>query len=388
MGGSIQLEANIMANEIEKVSWRARAKPRRSPYWRLYTTGRYLGWRKMTAGSPGTWLAKAWDGEKYPQKALGDFANLAEEQRYSTALAEATKWFHDHLDKGGSTEAINIKAACENYVDKLRTESGDTAADDAAGRFRRLVYGDPLAKMQLSKLKPAHLADWKKRVLVAGGARSSYNRNSTALRAALNLAHARRNVASDFAWAEELRPLEGATARRRLYLDRAKRRQLVEKASAEARPLFATLNMLPMRSGEVAALRVEHLKPQQRAIEIPTGKTEARVIPLTAEALVHFKACAKGKLPSAWLIARADGSQWKKEAWRDEIKAAARKAKLPKATVAYTLRHSVITDLITDGLDLFTVAKLAGTSVVMIEKHYGHLQREHARRALEKLALA
>jgi site-specific recombinase XerD len=63
-------------------------------------------------------------------------------------------------------------------------------------------------------------------------------------------------------------------------------------------------------------------------------------------------------------------------------------AKLPRAIVAYTLRHSVITDLVTGGLDLFTVAKLAGTSVVMIEKHYGHLQREHARSALEKLALA
>jgi site-specific recombinase XerD len=130
------------------------------------------------------------------------------------------------------------------------------------------------------------------------------------------------------------------------------------------------------------------LKAQQRALEIPIGKTEARVIPLTTEALEHFKACAAGKTPAAWLVSRADGAQWKKEAWRDEIKEAARRAKLPRAIVAYTLRHSVITDLVTGGLDLFTVAKLAGTSVVMIEKHYGHLQREHARSALEKLALA
>jgi site-specific recombinase XerD len=194
-------------------------------------------------------------------------------------------------------------------------------------------------------------------------------------------------VATDHAWAEELKPLEGATARRTLYLDRTKRRLLVEKASAEAKPLFRTLNMLPMRPGEVAALRVEYLKASQRALEI-TGKTEPRVIPLTDEALEHFRTCARGKLPGAWLVSRADGSQWKKEAWRDEIKAAVRKARLPRATVAYTLRHSVITDLVTGGLDIFTVAKLAGTSVVMVEKHYGHLQREHARSALEKLALA
>lgn len=376
-----------MAYWIDKVDDRNRLKPRRAPYWKRITQGRYVGFRRLTTSTPGTWLARAWrDPPGYAQQPLGDFATLPEKERYDAAKAAAEAWFQ-HLDKGGSTDRPTVKAACEAYVDKLRIESSDVAANDAAGRLRRLVYGDPLSKVQLAKLTPRHLADWKKRVLAAGGARSSYNRNSTSLRAALNLALARRDVASDHAWAEELKPLEGAGARRTLYLDRPKRRQLVEKASAEAKPLFRTLNMLPMRPGEVASLRVEYLKASQRALEI-TGKTEPRIIPLTDEALAHFKACAKRKLPAAWLIARADGSQWKKEAWRDEIKLAARKAKLPRATVAYTLRHSVITDLVTGGLDLFTVAKLAGTSVVMIEKHYGHLQREHARSALEKLALA
>jgi integrase len=118
-------------------------------------------------------------------------------------------------------------------------------------------------------------------------------------------------------------------------------------------------------------------------------------VPLPPGACAHLKECAKGKTSRAWLISRADGSQWKKEAWRDEIKEAAKKAKLPGATVAYTLRHSLITELVKGDaersmppLDIFTVAKLAGTSVKMIEEHYGHLQREHARSALEKLALA
>jgi site-specific recombinase XerD len=289
---------------------------------------------------------------------------------------------------GGSTTRSTVKAACEARVENRRIEKSEAAAADVQGRFERLVYSDPIARVELAKLAPRHLADWKARVLAKGGSRGSYNRNATALRAALNLAYRRRDVASDHAWREELKPLDNAVRRRTLYLDRGKRRKLVEAASAEARPLFTALNMLPMRPGEVAALRVEHLKVQQRALEIPTGKTEPRVIPLTDEAVSHFKACAKGKLPAAWLIARADGSQWKKEAWRDEIKAAARKAKLPRATVAYTLRHSVVTDLVVGGLDLFTVGKLGGTSVVMIEKHYGHLQREHARSALEKLSMA
>ena len=33
------------------------------------------------------------------------------------------------------------------------------------------------------------------------------------------------------------------------------------------------------------------------------------------------------------------------------------------------------------------VAKVAGTSIAMIDRHYGHLRQEHARDALAKLAL-
>lgn len=375
-----------MAYYIDKVDDRNRLKPRRAPYWKRLTQGRYVGFRRLTSSTPGTWLARAYNGAGYDQQPLGDFATLPDRERYDGAKKAAEAWFQ-HLDLGGSTKPESVKAACEAYAAKLKAEEGDTAASNAEGFLRRLVYSDPIAKVLLSKLTKQHCSAWRARILDRSETKSSFNRNITPLRAALNLALEDGKVATNQAWLKALKPLKGADNRRTLYLDRAKRRQLVEKASAEARPLFATLNMLPMRPGEVAELRVEYLKIQQRALEI-TGKTEPRIIPLTTEAVVHFKACAKGKLPAAWLISRVDGSQWKKEAWRDEVKAAARKAKLPRATVAYTLRHSVITDLVTGGCDLFTVAKLAGTSVVMIEKHYGHLQREHARSALEKLSMA
>jgi hypothetical protein len=42
--------------------------------------------------------------------------------------------------------------------------------------------------------------------------------------------------------------------------------------------------------------------------------------------------------------------------------------------------------MITDGLDTLTVAQLADTSLLMIERHYGHLSRHKATHALEKLA--
>jgi integrase len=374
---------------IDRVDERASLKARREPYWQRISQGRFIGFRKMVRGASGTWLARFYDGERYHFHPLGDFADRAEKDRYDAAKEKADEWF-SHLDLGGSTKPHSVKEACDAYLEKLKTERGEQAKKDTEGYFRRLVYSDPIARVKLSKLSKAHMAGWRARVLQHNSDRSSFNRNITPLRAALNLAREEGKIATEQPWLAALRPFGGrdlGDRRRRGVLERDQRRLLVDNVSDEARPFFKALALLPMRPGEVASLRVEHLNVRD-VLEIPTGKTERRIVPLSREALAHFKECARAKLPSAWLIARADGSQWKKEAWRDEVKAAAKKAKLPRATVAYTLRHSLITELVTRGFDLFTVAKISGTSVRMIEKHYGHLQQEHARKVLETLALA
>ena len=100
-----------------------------------------------------------------------------------------------------------------------------------------------------------------------------------------------------------------------------------------------------------------------------------------------FEAAFKDKLPTAPVLSLADGKAWSKDAWKWPIKAAAEAALLPDGTTAYTLRHSVISDLVHDGLDLLTVAQISGTSVAMIERHYGHLRSDVAAGALARLAL-
>lgn len=82
-----------------------------------------------------------------------------------------------------------------------------------------------------------------------------------------------------------------------------------------------------------------------------------------------------------------NGIAWNKDAWKDPLKLAAQKAGLPAETVAYSLRHSVITDLVHGGLDLLTVAQISGTSIAMTEKYYGHLRGDVAAVALAKLVL-
>ena len=375
-----------MPVHLDRVDSRAKLKLRRDPYWHRLSNGRYLGFRRMSKASPGTWLARAYDGQNYHQQPLGEFSTPIEKDRFDAARKAAEEWFK-HLDLGGTVESGTISAACEAYVEELKTENSESASVDAAGRFRRLVYEDVIGKVELPKLAATQVAAWKKRVLAKGGSKGSFNRNATALRAALNLALKRRVVSSDHAWINELAPYENADGRRDLYLSRPACRKLIEKAGDEAQPFIRGLALLPLRPGDVAALRVSDFDSEHRILTVPAGKTKSRKIPLSGEALTHIKAAAKGKLPAAWLFSRAEGKRWDRFSWRDAMNDAVAAAKLPKAVCAYTLRHSAITDLVTSGLDLFHVAQLAGTSVAMIEKHYGQLQRRQVREGLEVLSL-
>lgn len=143
-------------------------------------------------------------------------------------------------------------------------------------------------------------------------------------------------------------------------------------------------DMVPFR----AALTVGDFDHRRSELVVSRDKAgNGRRILLPDLTVALLRGQARSKLPAARLFIRADGLPWDKDAWKGPIKEAVRAAGLPESATAYTLRHSTITDLVTGGLDLLTIAQVSGTSVAMIERHYGHLRREHARDALAMLAL-
>jgi integrase len=126
------------------------------------------------------------------------------------------------------------------------------------------------------------------------------------------------------------------------------------------------------------------------------GKTGVRNIPLGDAALALFERLAKSKLPNALLLTRDDGGPWTKIEWSRQIRAAAqaavvtergKKHKLPKGIVLYTCRHSYITQAITDGLTTADVAKLTGTSLMMIDRHYSQFVQNAVRERLERVQM-
>jgi integrase len=63
------------------------------------------------------------------------------------------------------------------------------------------------------------------------------------------------------------------------------------------------------------------------------------------------------------------------------------KAKVDNRVGLYTLRHSFSTQAISDGLNNLGVARIVGTSLTMIERHYGQLVASAARERMAKVTM-
>lgn len=389
-----------MATKIDTVSSRDRLKSRREPYWHRLSKGCHLGFRKMTSAGHGNWIARAMQessgNEKY--KALGDLSELPDHLRFDAAQKAARSWF-EHLDRGGTVDTLTVADACMRYIGHLRANKSEKAALDAQARFKNYVLNHArLAATELSKLTPAQLEGWRKALKdlpSRSGARrgqprsqSTLNRDMTCFRAALNLAYLDGLVTTDFAWRSKLRPIKNADQRRELYLDRQQRLTFIEQAPADLAAFLRGLCQLPLRPGALAKLSAGDFDQRLMVLKVGQDKTgKDRKIKLPAVTAEFFNTAARDKLPTAPLLSRADGKAWNKDAWKGPVRSAAEAARLPDGTTAYTLRHSVISDLVHDGLDLLTVAQISGTSVAMIERHYGHLRSDVAASALARLAL-
>jgi integrase len=148
------------------------------------------------------------------------------------------------------------------------------------------------------------------------------------------------------------------------------------------------LCLLPLRPGALADRTTGDFDKRTRTLTIGSDKAgHARMVTLPQTTADFLSKHIKGKQRGAPLFMRPNGAPWDRNSWRDAIDAAAEGAKLPAATCAYTIRHSTITDLVLAGVPLLTVAQISGTSVTMIERHYGHLVQERAAEALAGLAL-
>ena len=375
------------AFNIHSKTGRLALPARREPYWSRVQVGLFVGYRKLAEGE-GTWIARHQVGTSKQYQTLGTFTDP---KAYDAAAAAARAWLV-RLERGVSSAPLTVAQACRHYVAHLATTRSRASARDAQGRFARLVDDARIGQIQVAKLKTTDLKDWLAAQIDLEDdeeeirrRKDTANRNLASLKAALNLALRDRLVDTDAGW-KTVTPFRKVGSRRQHCLSRVERQTLLQCCPADLRHLLVALLLTGARPGEIAHLSVADFDRQLGTMRM-RGKTGARVVSLSTAAITFFSEQCRDKLGHAPILTRADGGRWDKDAWKKPFRAAVAADGLPADVVVYTLRHTAISEMIAEGIDTFIVAKLAGTSTAMIDRHYGHLRHDATRARLDRVEM-
>jgi integrase len=108
-----------------------------------------------------------------------------------------------------------------------------------------------------------------------------------------------------------------------------------------------------------------------------------RTITLNDEALAIFSRYCAGKDKPDYVFLNSDGKPCKRKSLAQrfnrvkEVAAEKGIGKVRAEITIYAFRHLWISESLMAGNDLATVAKMAGTSIAMIERVYGHFRNQH-----------
>lgn len=379
-----------MPKAIHQAGVRRTLASRREPYWGSpLHKGRYLGVRKLADGTC-IWIARLRNDEgKQKYNSLGQVTDSFD---YNAAKGKAEEWFQE-FDAGVTDKPITVSEACHEHADYL--ENVKNKLETARCRrvlFKKVIDGEPIGKVLVKDLKTKHIEHWRADIATQGAkAAATQKTYLQILRAALNRAvkagRVSPGVASQWRNVEHVQQDEDAPGRRDVYLDLKQRRRLLSVCEGAFRDLVEAVMLTGCRPGELTNLKRSQFDARTGTVTY-RGKTGSRKVALTPRQLELFNRLAKNKLPDAYVLLQDDGRPWQRWDWDDLMRNARRAAKLPEKTVLYSLRHSFITEAISSGkISVSDVAQLTGTSIAMIDKHYGHLAADAARDRLAQVEL-
>ena len=309
---------------------------------------------------------------------------------FDCAVGEAKKWF-DSQQQGFRARPGTIQEAADNYTEYLEQKKGNASAYDARVRIKLHIL-PAFADIPLDRLKLLQIRKWTHSFVVDGSdeqvrkSKATANRNLATFKAMLNLAYKEGLVLSDRAWkgVEKFRNADGA---RKDFLTPDQVKGLLDSTDGCFHDLLKAGVLTGARYGELCKLRVRDLDKDNKLLNVPGGKTGTRTFPLTISTMAFFNEMSKNKLPDAPLLTRNGVDPWGYGDQYKLMREAVDKAGLPNSVVFYTLRHSFIADVIDQNMNVFDIAKITGTSIDMIEKHYGKLFKGRVIEVLERSSL-
>ena len=374
-------------NGVDTITERRKLTIRREPYWHKIRTGQYLGFRKSENSE--TWIArKRTDSGKQKYYSLGSIEELATS---GAAQDAALEWFKrvKQADSEQDTH-YTVKQAVADYVAHLKVENGEKSSRAVKQSLEKHLV-PKLGQVELVRLSTAQIKRWRDKMVNKGDSdtvrrsKDTSNRILSMAKAAFNLAFRSGIVGADTAWRRVL-AFKGVGENRKLFLTEDQVQALLEAATGGFYELLKAATLTGARYGELIAVRVADIDLINGSLHL-NGKTGSRDCYLSDDALKFFKQLSKSKLPDAFLLVKDDGKPWGKSHQHRPMKEAVQAAKLPAETVFYSLRHYHISKALLAHIPAQVIAENCGTSIRMLEKHYGKFMATDRRKMMNQMAL-
>jgi integrase len=364
--------------DLSRKRERDRLPPRREPYWQRLAEGAYVGFRR----GPDTWMARYRGRDRKQQ-----WHPLGEAIEYDEAKRRAEAWISQMAGAAvRATKRSTVKAALEAYLADLRLHGRADAAKGAGWRFKKYVYGDPLAEVELERATRDDFQEWRDRHR-SGRAARTVERQFRSVRAGLNRALELGHVGNPAAW--KLKALQddvedsGETA---VFLDRAQRNALIAAAEPAVGDFLRGMELTAARPIELSVAKVADFDGETLRLAHRKGrppKLKVRHVVLSDDGVQFFKQRCKDRPPGAYIFTEDAQAPWRRHMWARKVRAAIaahnkqareqepKKQELPVEASAYSFRHARISELLQiHGVDPLTVAAQTGTSLAMIERAY------------------
>jgi len=165
-------------------------------------------------------------------------------------------------------------------------------------------------------------------------------------------------------------------------------KDLLKVAGPELRSILWALSQCGARPGELARAKAADCDADGSAIRLPTGKQGRRLILFPKGARAKLKAIRKAA-DGGLLFPDPFGNRWAEAELSKQVRKARAAAKLPEWVTAYSLRHTWITERLRQRhpriIPIAVVARMAGTSVALIDRVYGHLADQDLRAVADEM---
>ncbi len=179
----------------------------------------------------------------------------------------------------------------------------------------------------------------------------------------------------------------------------ARRREPHEYRPGHANPwrgfgeLLRCYHATGARTSELLTVRVADFQPRSRQIVLRSHKRSKtlkvpmpRAIALNDEAFAIVQRRCDGRANGEPVFTQPrNGRPWNRHSVSERFRAIRERARVRQSITIYSFRHLWISEMLMAGVDVLLVARMAGTSVAMIERVYGHFRNQSYQDAQAKL---